>query len=491
MKFDVVIIGSGIGGSAAFAILSSRGLKTLLLEKNPRPGGSCSYYIKDGFQVDWGTHMFSRGHKGPIGRVLKLSKSRYEIEFRKRSKLSVGRGFGIDEIVLPGEKWKLPIFFYNLFRKLQVPLREYPNIMKLLYEIAVMDDDEIKKWDDTDVETFIRRYTSNERIAGFLSFLFGLYFVLPPWEVSAGESIFCYKRMFNDWWLSYPRGGAFSVPNAFIKTGEDYGGKIITNAPVKRIIVSKNSVKGVYVDGIGKIDAEAVISTTSLKDTVFNLVGERLFEKNYTEYVKKIKSSKIAVQAKIALKRPIIDAGCLTGGVSLKKNYDVSKYTTNDMKTVYRKIEDGKIPDILPFYCPIPTNFDPSLAPEGMQLITACTVAPTTDVQLKDPQEKWQKIMMKGLEELLPGLKKEILWVDFISVKGAENWIGKIGGPAISTAQSPGQVGEKRHPVRLPIKGLYAGGDCAGGRGIGTELAAESAIECSEAILKDMKNLLL
>jgi len=491
MKFDVVIIGSGIGGSAAFAILSSRGLKTLLIEKNPRAGGSCSYYIKDGFQVDWGTHMFSRGHKGPIGRVLKISGSRHEIEFRKRRKLSVGRGFGIDEIVLPGEKWRLPLFFYDLFRKLRVPLREYPNVIKLLYDLATMDEDEIKKWDDVDVETFMRRYTSNERIVGFLSFLFGLYFVLPPWEVSAGEAILCYKRMFNDWWLSYPRGGAFSVPNAFIRTGEDYGGKVILNAPVKKIIVSKNGVKGVYVDGIGRIEAGAVISTTSLKDTVLKLVGEKFFERDYIQHIKGIRSSKIAIQAKIALKRPIIDAGCLTGGVSLKKNLDISKYTIDDMKRVYKKIEEGRIPDILPFYCPIPTNFDPSLAPEGMQLITACMVAPTTDIPLKDPPEKWHKLMMRGLEKLLPGLKEEILWVDFISVKGAENWIGKTGAPAISTAQCPGQVGDKRHPVRLPLKGLYAAGDCAGGRGIGTELAAESAIECSEAVLRDMKNMIL
>lgn len=491
MKFDVIIIGSGIGGSAAFAILSSHGFKTLLLEKNPRPGGSCSYYIKDGFQVDWGTHMFSRGHKGPIGRVLKIARSRHSIEFRKKSRLSVGRGFGIGEIVLPGEKWRLPKFFYDLFRKLKVPLREYPNVMRLLYDLAVMDDDEIKKWDEVDVESFMRTYTSDEKVVGFLSFLFGLYFVLPPWEVSAGEAILCYKRMFHDWWLSYPKGGAFAVPAAMIKTGEDYGGRILLNSPVRKIVVKGGRVKGVYVDGKGFIGAKAVISTTSLKDTVFHLTGREYFEEEYLGAIRKIKASKIAVQAKIALKKPIIDAGCLTGGVALREGFDISKYTIEDMKRVYRKIEEGRIPDILPFYCPVPTNFDPSLAPEGMQLITACMVAPTTDIPLKDPPEKWNQVMMKGLEKLLPGLRENLLWVDFLPVKHSEKWIGKTGGPAISTAQCPGQVGERRHPVRLPVKGLYAAGDCAGGRGIGTELAADSAIECSFALISDFKNAIL
>ncbi|MFW9901864.1 MAG: NAD(P)-binding protein, partial [Candidatus Thorarchaeota archaeon] len=34
LDFDVIIIGSGIGGTAIGSILASKGFKTLLLEKN-------------------------------------------------------------------------------------------------------------------------------------------------------------------------------------------------------------------------------------------------------------------------------------------------------------------------------------------------------------------------------------------------------------------------------------------------------------------------
>jgi prolycopene isomerase len=39
--------------------------------------------------------------------------------------------------------------------------------------------------------------------------------------------------------------------------------------------------------------------------------------------------------------------------------------------------------------------------------------------------------------------------------------------------------------VRTPLPDLYVCGDGAGGRGIGTELACASAMECVDALLAD------
>src|SRR3712207_2182319 len=66
-----VVVGSGIGGSAATLLLANAGIPVTLVEKNRRLGGSCSGYEKQGFHVDIGTHMFCRGNKGPLGDVLR------------------------------------------------------------------------------------------------------------------------------------------------------------------------------------------------------------------------------------------------------------------------------------------------------------------------------------------------------------------------------------------------------------------------------------
>jgi prolycopene isomerase len=74
-----------------------------------------------------------------------------------------------------------------------------------------------------------------------------------------------------------------------------------------------------------------------------------------------------------------------------------------------------------------------------------------------------------------------------MGVTALASWIGKLHGPAVSTGQTPGQVGARRPAVRTPLRRVYVAGDAAGGRGVGTELAAASALECADAILTDVR----
>jgi prolycopene isomerase len=140
----------------------------------------------------------------------------------------------------------------------------------------------------------------------------------------------------------------------------------------------------------------------------------------------------------------------------------------------------------VPFYCPVPTNFDPSLAPPGHQLLTVCAVAPTSDVKLTSPPAAWVEAMLRTIRRVVPGLDEHTVFVDTFDVGFIESWIGKEFGPAVSTGQTPDQVGRRRPPVYTPVRGLYLAGCNAGARGVGTELAASSAMECVDRILADL-----
>src|SRR6476469_2351045 len=113
-----VVVGSGIGGSAASLLLADAGLDVTLVEKNRRLGGSCSGYDKQGFHVDIGTHMFCRGDKGPLGEVLRRVGRPGAIDFRRTSDIAELRFArksprGIDELVsgaVPAELHRMPRF---------------------------------------------------------------------------------------------------------------------------------------------------------------------------------------------------------------------------------------------------------------------------------------------------------------------------------------------------------------------------------------------
>ncbi len=58
-KYDVIVVGAGNAGLSCAATTSKAGLKTLLLEKNPVPGGSASSFRRGRFEFDPSLHEIS------------------------------------------------------------------------------------------------------------------------------------------------------------------------------------------------------------------------------------------------------------------------------------------------------------------------------------------------------------------------------------------------------------------------------------------------
>jgi len=485
-----VVVGSGIGGSAATLLLAHAGIPVTLVEKNRRVGGSCSGYEKQGFHVDIGTHMFCRGNKGPLGDVLRRAGEDGTIRFVRTRDIAELRFFApndphrVKAVAVPADLRRMPRFAVDLALALQLSVPEAIRAARLFTHILTMSDEEVESWDDRTIEDFITPFTEHAPTIGVFGFLLGLYFILPYWEVSAGEALYCFRKMARDNALSYPRGGSIAIPETYVKLAQKRGAELRTGTGVKRIVVEDGAVRGVELADGTMLPADVVVSTSSLRTTVTKLVGREHFPESYVDRALRIRGSYIAVQAKIGLSKKLVDAGCLVGGVGDDK--DLASVGTDDMKEMFNHLLRGEVPPIVPFYCPIPTNFDPSLAPPGHQLLTVCAVAPTSDVPLTSPPAVWEEAMLKAIRRVVPGLDQHAVFIDTFGVEFIEKWIGKEFGPAVSTGQTPDQVGRKRPPVYTPIRGLYLAGCNAGARGVGTELAATSAMECVDRILADV-----
>jgi len=66
----VVVVGAGISGLLTALALAKEGRKVLVLEKNSYMGGVCRSYKVDGYQVDTGPHIITRVEDGPLRELM-------------------------------------------------------------------------------------------------------------------------------------------------------------------------------------------------------------------------------------------------------------------------------------------------------------------------------------------------------------------------------------------------------------------------------------
>lgn len=64
IDYDVVIVGSGLGGLLTGALLAKEGYHVCILEKNPVFGGSLQTFTRDGVEFDTGMHYFGSFDEG-------------------------------------------------------------------------------------------------------------------------------------------------------------------------------------------------------------------------------------------------------------------------------------------------------------------------------------------------------------------------------------------------------------------------------------------
>jgi phytoene dehydrogenase-like protein len=458
IDYDAIIIGSGVGGTGIGALLASKGLKILLIEKNGVIGGRCSTYTKEGFKIDVGIHSFGRTSKGPLGEILN----------------KIGKQEAVEWVLAknPGPRWYLKGKFWAFPRELKhfVPNSDFSVIMKLFRDVMRIKD--TQKLDSISVKSWLSEYTNNTLIHSFISIFSSIYLVSPYYLASAGEFVRCLSSLSKDMSLGYPKGGCIAIPLAYTDSIKQFGGIIKTNTPVEKIVVQDDKVQGVELDNGEFVSSRIVISNAGIRETINNLVGRDHFNKKYLDSIDALKYSMSAVTFKLALKKPITDYKV------------VSLFNLEDHENKFRSILKGKVPDEVDLFIPVPSNYDPNLAPKGMQLILAGTAVSPENFETH--KEKWVKNSMKSLEMVFPDLSDNLLWMDVTTPRDIELLAGKES-TVVGISQSVGQVGVDRPSSTLPIEGLYLVGGDAGGWGIGTELAAQSALDCAEIILNNIE----
>lgn len=474
-RYDAIVIGSGVGGSVTAGLLAHAGARVLVIEKNHVLGGILASYRRDGFKIDVGSHLISQGAHGPIAAALRRIGAEHP---RFLTHAIPVRSRGMFEITAPPRRRQLVRVALEAARALRLPARDAMRLARMMFQVFTLTELELRRWDRRTLDEFVRQHTEHPGAYFLFSFLASIFFVLPPWQVSAGEAIRCLRGVLRAYSLSYVEGGMDSIGHAMLAPVARAGGDIVTG---RRVVSIRSRSGGVTVatDDGAEYDAPAVACNLAPADALA-LVEDVSVPAEYVARVAAVRASGSAHQLKLALRRPLVDEGCIIGGVSLD-GLRLDDLSIELMHDTVDAIDVGRVSDPLAVYAPVPTNFDPSLAPAGAQLIVASIYGPVRS----DPEDSpavWRERAMRALASIIPGLEDELIFAEFTPIPAVGAWMGKSSRGAICNGQFPGQVGRDRLPVTTPIRGVYLCGDGAGGRGIGTELAAASAVEAVDVM---------
>lgn len=457
-QYDAIVIGSGIGGGAIGALLSHAGWKVLVLERNKLIGGRCISYERGGVPMDLGWHFYCLGKVGPLQEILNrvgLPDSIPWNDLNGTSYIQIGK---------TAKKYSKQ----SMYEAAAEDERE--NFKRLFEAVFTLSDEELDKLWYVTVEDWVQSFTKDKMANTLIESFASQYFCVPSSEASATEFIRAFRDVMANRATSYPSGGNYSVPLAYIEAIKKFGGVVMTHTPVEKVIVENGAAVGVRTEAGEEFRAPVIIGNADLKMTVLDLVGEEHFPKDYVEKVKNLTYSchgmmlRVLVSERVSKKQVVI-------------------YIPDDHSPpckVTEEMAEGKVPHLIGGCFGSPSEFDINLAPPGKQMLTSLHACPP---DIRDNIDEWRESLMRSFYEVYPEArgKVEKVWLDPPSlIKG----LCGEGGAIIGVGQTIHQVHEKRPSVVSPLKGLYFASSEAGGHGIGTELAATSALELFEKLSK-------
>lgn len=294
---DVAIIGAGIGGLTAAALLADAGLKVIVVEQQLQAGGFCQTFsrkLRDDttniFRFDAGPHDFSGAWQGgPVASVLMRLGVMRQIEWRRIDHTYRLPGLAIDvspdwrdyvaelRRLFPSVGSGFDTLFAairNLLDAMYSPLvgsggipglgvtAEAMQAFARQYPLAV-------QWLDRPFDNLVAQHISDPTVRRLLVALTG-------YAGGGSETPTCAQMvpLFGCYFHGgyYPLGGSGQVARALVAALRQRGGDIRFDSPVQQIAIERGRAAGLILSDGQRISANAVVTNADLKQTFLELV---------------------------------------------------------------------------------------------------------------------------------------------------------------------------------------------------------------------------
>jgi protoporphyrinogen oxidase len=448
----IAIIGAGIAGLTAGALLTKQGHTVTIFEKEPIIGGralsfDATAYTEDqylkllsrfqmnvpysepdlqtifdkkmlhGYKLDLGYHAIGGGVMSNLNKVLATLDDHIET-------LESSVGF------ITEGGYDFP--FLSRIDKIKI----LPNILRLLF----VNEKILKRLDSISMTQTIERYGRGKMKLVLEIFSRSISTVNNLDRISTGEMFRAQRTLLKGSKpVGYPKNGLGEIHEKLSKAITLSGGVIKTGTSVQKILIEEKKAAGLLVDN-QEHRFDTVISTVPVQQ-LFSIVDKTHFPK---EYVTMIQS--------------------LEGTGSLCAYYSLKEIDPTLLGKTFHFIErdigvDGNdAVGMIDFMSALP---DTGVSPSSHHLVQAYIICTPKEARDKKTLDRLKNALDTNLNRLIPNYHAHLRWVIY---------------PAIWHLDGVAKTIDNAKPeIQTPIENLFIIGDCVKAPGIGINCAINSA----------------
>ncbi len=482
VKYDTIVIGSGMGGMTAAALLARQGKKVLVLEQHYVPGGFTHTFKRKGYIWDVGVHAVGevtlRSQPGRVLHALTDGKLKWaslgeaydefyfpegrRIDFpdsRDAFRANLLDAFPDEEAAIDG--------YLNLVRETCRAMQSYymgrslPRKLGFLAGLLPGRSGEVD-FSRTTLDV-ITELTDNPQLQTVFAAQWGYYGSLPSrssWVMQA----LVVKHFWHGGY--YPVDGSGAIAEHLLQPVADAGGWTVTMADVDEILLSGKKAVGVRLADGTEYRAPQIISAAGVQSTVRRLLPESVREQGWAKEVVALRPASAHVCLYIGFKGDIRTAGA---GSANKWFYDTWSLDFDAWDV--SDPDNLSTADIL--YCSFPSLKDPNHDPgpevrhtgEVVTFVPWETFEPWRDTTWRKRgddydtfKDKMQAVLLEQFLTRMPGLRDMVDYVELSTPLSTDNFCRPMRGSIYGIEPTPERFAVDALRPASPIKGLYFAG---------------------------------